>query len=305
MSKTVIVFGPTGNIGSHCARTASQHGAKVWLAMRDTSKSIPGLSSQQEKDRNFSRVKADLTDPVSVSSAVAQSGAKNAFIYAAHGSKDAMRSTIQALKDAGIELVVFLSSFTIPGPIREVPKEEVIPYWHAMVEISLEDMYGAGNFVAIRPGGFATNCLRWADGVKSGQVSLYGPKFKMDCITPGDMGRVSGTILANGPMDGDTHVYLYGPKLLTQQEMAETIGKVMGRKVEVKGLTPEQAEEQFLKSGVPKPVIDYMVLRLSDNEAEAAPRPNYEQGLENITKYTGRQSQPFEGWVSENKELFT
>jgi uncharacterized protein YbjT (DUF2867 family) len=40
----VIVFGPTGNIGSITAQTASKKGAKVYLAMRDPKKTIPGLS---------------------------------------------------------------------------------------------------------------------------------------------------------------------------------------------------------------------------------------------------------------------
>lgn len=302
--KSVIVFGPTGNIGSYCARTAAQHGAKVHLAMRDTSKSIPGLSSEQEKEGPFARVQADLTDPELVASAVSHSSAKHAFIYAAHGSKDAMKSTIQALKDNGIELVVFLSSFTVPRSIRDVPRSEVIPYWHATVEVSLEDVYGAGNFVALRPGASATNCLRWASSANLGHVSLYGPKFKMDCITPGDMGRVAGTILANGPQDGDTHVYLYGPQVLIQQEMVETIGKAVGTAVEVKGQTPEEATEQFVKAGSPKPVIDYMVLRLSDDEAQAVERMRYEERVGNVKRYTGRESQGFEEWVGENRELF-
>ena len=53
---TVIVFGPTGNIASVAARTAQQHGAKVWLAMRDPSKAIPGLTAEAEQAGNYSRV---------------------------------------------------------------------------------------------------------------------------------------------------------------------------------------------------------------------------------------------------------
>ena len=37
----VIVFGPTGNIGSVAAVTAQEKGAKVYLAMRDPKKTIP------------------------------------------------------------------------------------------------------------------------------------------------------------------------------------------------------------------------------------------------------------------------
>ena len=39
----VIIFGPTGAVGTAAAREAGKRGAKVWLAMRDTNKKIPGL----------------------------------------------------------------------------------------------------------------------------------------------------------------------------------------------------------------------------------------------------------------------
>ncbi|KAL8867668.1 MAG: hypothetical protein Q9174_005513, partial [Haloplaca sp. 1 TL-2023] len=105
-SPNVIVFGPTGAVGSNAARTASALGAKVTLAMRDTSKSIPGLSASDEKAGNFSRVQADLTKPDTVSEAVRQYQATHAFIYLVFGSSDSMKATISALKSAGIQLVV-------------------------------------------------------------------------------------------------------------------------------------------------------------------------------------------------------
>ena len=48
----VIVFGPTGNIGSITSQTAGKKGAKVYLAMRDPKKTIPGLSQEDEKWAN-------------------------------------------------------------------------------------------------------------------------------------------------------------------------------------------------------------------------------------------------------------
>lgn len=176
----VIIFGPTGNIGSVTSKTAAEQGAEVYLAMRDTSKEIPGLD---EKAGTFKRIQADLTNPDSVKEAVKSSGAKRAFFYSAHGSPDHMRSTIEAMKDGGIELPIFLSSFTVAGDgakLREVPQSELIPYLHAQVEIQLEEVYGLGNFVAVRPGGFATNNLRYKEYIKKGEVPLFGGSFKAD-----------------------------------------------------------------------------------------------------------------------------
>lgn len=83
MFSRVLVFGPTGNVGSIVACTAQQQGAKVFLAMRDTGKPIPSLSALQESDGGFERVQADLMDPVSVRSAVEKTKATAAFVYLA------------------------------------------------------------------------------------------------------------------------------------------------------------------------------------------------------------------------------
>lgn len=195
---SVIVFGPTGNIASVAAQTAQQHGAKVWLAMRDTSKPIPGLSAEEEKNGNYERVRADLTKPETVAAVVQKANAKRAFFYLAFGTPDHMKGTISALKTSGIETPIFLSSYTIDRPLAEVTPTELIPFVHAQVEKTLDELYGQENYVAIRPGSFATNILRFKTGINVGEVRLFGPHFKFDCITPMDMGRVSGTILANG-----------------------------------------------------------------------------------------------------------
>jgi hypothetical protein len=88
----------------------------VTLAVRDTKKPIPGLSLEQEKAGGYKRVQADLTQPGTITEAVAQSDAKHAFIYlifSPPGAPDPNRPALEALKAAGVEFVVFLSSFSV------------------------------------------------------------------------------------------------------------------------------------------------------------------------------------------------
>src|SRR5690242_4097198 len=61
--QTVLVFGPTGAVGCAAAIEAHRRGAHVWLAMRDTSKKIDGLSESDLESERFSRVQADLDKP--------------------------------------------------------------------------------------------------------------------------------------------------------------------------------------------------------------------------------------------------
>ncbi|KAJ4373043.1 hypothetical protein N0V83_003334 [Neocucurbitaria cava] len=307
---TVIVFGPTGNIASVAAQTAHQHGAKVWLAMRDPSKAIPGLTLGAEKAGNYSRVHADLSKPDTVAAAVKTAGATRSFIYVARGTPDHMKGTAEALKAAGVEFVVLLSSFTIgytqPADVRP---SESIPYTHARVEVTLDEVYGPERYVAVRPGGFATNLLRQKEGIRAGEVKMYGPGFKIDCITPVDIGGVVGTILAEGPpRDGQRKVFLYGPQILSQRQGLEIIGKVLGKEVKVSGIVAEEALAQYLAKGAPKPMAEYMIRSLGDTNPELEDGSwlaHYKEGVENVKKYTGKPATGFWEWVEANSELFT
>ncbi|KAH7321958.1 putative NAD(P)H azoreductase [Rhexocercosporidium sp. MPI-PUGE-AT-0058] len=276
---TVIVFGPTGNNGSVAAQIAHQNGAKVWLAMRDPSKAIPGLTPDAEKAGNYSRVQADLSKPDTVAAAVKTSGATRAFIYVAQGTKDYMKGTAEALKAAGIEFVVLLSSYTIGHtPQADVQPSESIPYAHARLEVTLDE------------------------------VTMYTPGFKIDCITPVDIGGVIGTILAEGlPRDGQRKIFLYGPQILSQKQGLEIIGEVLGKEIKVTGIDPEEALAQYLAKGAPRPMAEYLIRELGDTDPELEDGSwlaNYKEGIENVKKYTGKPATGLRVWVEANAELF-
>ncbi|RAR07918.1 ubiquitin-conjugating enzyme E2 6 [Stemphylium lycopersici] len=62
--------------------------AKVWLAMLDTTKSIPSLTKEAGGVGDDHRVAADLEKPETVTQAIKISGAKRAFIYLVHHASD-------------------------------------------------------------------------------------------------------------------------------------------------------------------------------------------------------------------------
>lgn len=300
---TVIVFGPTGNVGSWAARTAQKQGAKVILAMRDPAKPVPGLDIEQEKTNGFERVQADLTKPDTVAAAVEKTKATRAFIYLSHGSSDHMKSTLQALKSAGITFVVFLSSYTIgERNLHDVPVDELIPYVHAQVEINLDEVFGPDHYVAVRPGSFATNSFELKAGILAGEVKNYGTSFQQDLITPVDMGQVSGTILAKGPKDNQRKVFLYGPQRLTQSDVAAEIGRALGKDIKVSSITKEELLAQFAATGTPRPIAEYLV-RVRGGDV-SLPRVLYEEGVENVQKYTERPATKFQEWLEENLDQF-
>ena len=307
-SRKVIVFGPTGAVGSAAARTAEELGAKVVLAMRDTKKSIPGIDAEKEKQGSFERVHADLTKPDTVRDAVTTTGAKYAFIYLAHGSPDSMKSTIEALKSAGIDLVVFLSSFTVRGDLTAIPPSEFIPYIHARVEINLEEIFGRDGFVAARPGYFASNTRQYTADIEKGEVKIFMPDATVDCIVPEDIGRVCGTVLAKGPQDEERAIYLYGPELLSQVDSVRILAKVLGKDIKIETVDGQDAYKMFVEErGMPPPIAKYMVRQSEKTvtgQNQVFGSPVTEEQLSNVQKYSGRKGTTFEEWVEQNKRMF-
>ena len=302
----VIVFGPTGAVGSVAARTAEELGASVVLAMRDPSKTIPGLDP--EKSTKFEKVQADLFKPDTVRDAVTSTGAKRAFLYYAHGSASGMRSTVEALREGGIELVVFLSSYTVRGDLKAIPDSDIIPKVHAEVELDLEDVFGRDSFVALRPGWFASNNVEYKSNVQKGEIKLFRPDATIDCIVPADIGRVAGTILAKGPQDEQRIIYLYGPQLLPQEEVLKTIADVVGKTIEVKAVPREHAIEFLMEERkLPEIFARYLVKyfeKASPPRREVFAYSLTEEEQSNIMKYSGTEATPFRQWLEENKQKF-
>lgn len=312
-SLTTIIFGPTGQVGSATARAVKKLGANVVLALRDPNKPIPGLTSEQEKAGGYKRIQADLNKPQTIEAVVRATEAKRAFIYLAHGSPDHMRQTIESLKASGIERVVFLSSISVQGDIRKVPPTEYIPYAHAQVEVNLEEVFGGGGYVAIRPGFFNTNALWWRGMIQEGNVRMAYPDANLDWISPEDIGKVAGTILVKGPQatgdaDEQTSIPLCGPKLVSQRDAVKIFGDTLGKKVTVTELDEKEGLEVMVENGVPEfaagPIIESM--RSQENgEGGLGPFQGeaYTKAAANLHKYAWTVSS-LEEWAKANTQIF-
>lgn len=309
-----LVFGATGAVGSATARAAKENGANVFLAVRDLTKPIPNTTPEQERKAGFTRVQADLTKPDTLRAAVAATKATRAFVYFAFGTPDNMKSSLRALKSAGVEFVVFLSTAGIRGDAKSVEPESPIFWAHAQVEISLEETFGKGGYVAVRPAFFATNSLWWKEGIQAGDVRLPYPQATNDFISPADIGGVSGAALAQGPsiLEGlvgqHNDIRLYGPKLVSQGDAATLIARALGKEIKITTIS----EEEYLKSLtklLPEPLAKEIVrgmrvtVGLEEDDGFYA-EPGLGEAAANVEKYTGKPATQFGEWVDENKGLF-
>ena len=301
----VIVFGPTGDVGGAAALEASKRGAKVWLAMRDTSKTIDGITDQQERSGKFARVQADLSNPETVRKAVQHSGAKAAYVYLVH-APGGIKGALQAMKEAGVEYVVLLSSFTVKksANLREIPPEAFIPYAHAQGEIALEDIGMA--HTALRPGYFSTNSFKMSMDYSKTPQELYvfaEGKRPVDNIVPTDIGRVGGAVLVDRPSTSSKEaIYLYGPTITTELETCNAVRKHYSKEVKVVQLTPDQWVEQLATKGFPPPLIQYFKKALNESDPELYAPSIAKEGATNVKKYSGYEPTSLEDYVKSRKD---
>ena len=313
-SNKVIVFGPTGNVGSATALAAQRHGAKVFLAMRDPQKSIPDISATQEQEGGFERVQADLTNPETIHAAVSQTGAKHAFIYLSFGPPQVTRLAIETLKAAGVEFVVFLSSLSVQGNPASIPPSEIIPWAHAQAEIALADVFGADGYAAVRPGAFATNLLQYKDMIAAGTVKLPSPGARCDYILPEDIGSVCGALLAKGPSALDAQkteknaIYLCGPRRISQGDAIEAIANAIGKHAKVEDFADEQEAVEYITKGLGLPEVGARYLWKAMKELEETDAGfvniDFEEAVANVQKYGGKAPTDIQKWIETNKAKF-
>lgn len=310
-----LVFGATGGVGSATAHAAKEHGLNVTLAVRDLTKSLPNITLEQEQNLGFKRVQADLTKPDTVRNAVASTNATRAFVYFAWSTPDNMKSSFEALKSAGIEFVVFLSTAGILDDATSVTPESPIFWAPAKAEISLEETFGKGGYVAVRPAAFATNSLWWREGIRSGELRLPYPQATHDFISPADIGRVSAAVLAKGPsiierLDGKNNdIRLYGPKLVSQEDAAIIVARALGKEIKITTINEEEyltSVTRFLPEFLAKDVVGGMRVRAGLGEEDGFyAQPGFREATANIEKYGGKPATQFGEWVEENKSLFS
>nr|GAT45697.1 predicted protein [Mycena chlorophos] len=307
--RSVLVFGPTGNVGGFIALEAHKRGAKVWLAMRDTTKEIPAIPTDVETKGNFSRVQADLLDAASVGRAVNESGAAAVFLYVPHGSPDFGRSMLKAMYDAGVEYIVFLS-VRLTGDLRAIPQSNWNAYVHAQIEIGAEEI-GFPLFTALHPGWFASNYLK---NFLAPPVAGKPPKAMIvyedsifDNIAPEDIGAVGGAVLVERPQSptpgsmSKKEIFLMGPDLRPVKENWELIKNITSRHDMDTSLTsPDAFKETLIANGVP-PAVAETILGGLEKARGGIPEAEHRPAVENVQKYSGRPATGFGDYIALHK----
>ncbi len=214
----ILVTGSTGKVGQPLVAALKKKGV-AFKALARSEAPLKALTAL-----GVETVKGDLGDPTSMK--VALQGSDKLFLLSSASHFDRLEiGAIRAAQDVGVKHVVKLSaggaSADSTNPLLRA---------HARVERALEDSGLA--FTILRPSFFMQNWVAFfSHGIKAGQpVYVNAGEGRLAWIDTRDIADVAAAALTEAGHEGLVYD-LTGPEALGYGEVAQRLGRVLGREV--------------------------------------------------------------------------
>ncbi|MEV7194333.1 NAD(P)H-binding protein [Streptomyces sp. NPDC093510] len=281
MPDTVLVTGATGTVGCHVVELLRAREPTVRALVRSAG-AAAALPAGVET------VSGDLTDPAAVSRAL--DGVHTALVLLAEDAGEAFARA--ARRAAGLRHLVVLSADAPDGSAHRGP----LFARHAQGEAWL--LATGIPVTVLRLAPFATQAHAWAADLSAGDViGVVHPDLAVPVIDPRDVAEVAATVL-RGPAPADRRVLaLSGPQLLDVPARVDILGEVLGRKLAVRRLDPDE----WVRRCAPR-LPEAYARGLLDVE-----RYLYERRLpvvQTVREITGRPPLPFRVWAEDHAAAF-
>ena len=277
----IVVTGATGNIGRPLTQALAEAGEKVTAVSRHTAAVPEGVR----------HVVADLAEPDSLEPALA--GAEALFLLLSgdlHALGANPADIIGKAAESGVRRVVLLSTLGVATR----------PFGRTRIEMrALEDtLRGSGlEWTILRPGGFASNALWWAESVRTQQlVAAPFGDTGVPVVDPADIAAVAAASLVDDRHAGGVYE-LTGPEVITPRQQAADLAAALGTPVRFHELTREEAKAGMMLSMPGELADDTLDILSSPTPAELRISPDVEKVL-------GRAPRTFADWARSNVAAF-
>ncbi|WP_069885905.1 NAD(P)H-binding protein [Streptomyces luteocolor] len=277
----IVVTGATGNVGRSLTQALAEAGEQVTAVSRHAAAVPDGVR----------HVAADLAEPAGLADAL--DGAKALFLLLSgdlHAPGARPADLIGLAAAAGVRRVVLLSSQGVAtrplGPSRVAMRA---------VEDALRE--SGMDWALVRPGGFASNALAWAESVRTqGTVAAPFGDVGVPVVDPADIAGVAAACLLEDRHAGGVYE-LTGPEVITPRQQAEAIAAALGSPVRFHELTRDEARAAMTRFVPAELADDTLDIIAAPNPAELRISPDVERVL-------GRAPRPFDDWVARNIAAF-
>ncbi|GAB1515320.1 NAD(P)H-binding protein [Actinophytocola sp. KF-1] len=273
----ILVTGATGTIGGHVVRLLADRGVP-FRAMSRNPVDLPNA------------VRADFTDPASLAAAVA--GVDAVFLVTVPPLPSAEHDVamVAAATAAGVRKIVKLSAIGSGEPFDGA----TVGGWHAEAEAAIAASGLA--WTVLRPPSFASNFLQYQAMIAAGEPipNVFGAA-RQPIVDPRDVAAVAVAALLDSAHDGRRYD-VTGPELLTFDEQAAIVERVLGRPVKTVDV---DLHAQLAAAGMPSEAITQVSLGANWAAAGGA-----EYVTEHVSRILGRPAGTFEQWVSDHRGAF-
>ncbi|WP_329432296.1 SDR family oxidoreductase [Streptomyces anthocyanicus] len=277
----IVVTGATGNIGRPLTRALAEAGEQVTAVSRHPAAVPDGVR----------HLVADLAEPAGLRPALA--GAKSLFLLLSgdlHALGANPADLIGEAARSGVHRVVLLSTLgvvTRPFGATRIAMRELED---TLRESGLE-------WAVLRPGGFASNALWWAESVRARRVvaAPFGD-VGVPVVDPADIAAVAAACLLEDRHTGGAYE-LTGPEVITPRGQTEAIAAALSAPVAFHELTREEARTAMARSMPAELADDTLDILGNPSPAELRVSPDIERVL-------GRAPRPFADWAARNADAF-
>jgi len=277
----ILIIGATGNVGKALVPQLLESGEPVRVLSRDARKLA-------HLDPRIKRCVGDLDKPETLEPAF--EGVARIFLVTFQTQQDI--HVVKAAQRADSQRIVKLSTMEASKPHLKVGK------WHREREELIET--SGLDWTFLRPGMFMTNSIEWwAETIKTrGAVYFPGGRGRVAPIDPRDVAAVAATALTQ-PGHSRRVYELTGPELLTIEDMAQIIGRVLGKTIKYVNVPLFLARVQMLLSGMDRELVGALM--------EVADELRSDRGAQQtdvVEQVTGRKARAFEAWCRQHAKAF-
>ncbi|KAG9236061.1 hypothetical protein BJ875DRAFT_248469 [Amylocarpus encephaloides] len=164
--------------------------------------------------------------------------------------------------------------------------------WNKLHEIGEE-------YTVLRATWFMDNFIHWNHGntIKNeNKINSACGDGKIPFISANDIARMAFTVLTK-PMKLENSYRLIGPELLTFDQCADILTRVLGRKIIHVKLSQQESFEKYMQEGGHS---ETMAKLLSNVEVWSSYGSESFEG-DDVQKVTGQEPEHFEKWVGDNR----
>ncbi|MET9862631.1 NAD(P)H-binding protein [Streptomyces smyrnaeus] len=277
----IVVTGATGNVGRVLTRALAEAGEQVTAVSRHAATVPDGVR----------HLKGDLAEPNALKPAL--DGAKSLFMLLSgdlHATGANPADIIGEAVASGVRRVVLLSTLGVVTRPFGTTRVAMRALEDTLRESGLE-------WAILRPGGFASNALWWAESVRT-QRTVTAPfgDIGVPIIDPADIAEVAAACLLDDTHNGSTYE-LTGPEVITPRQQSQALAAALGSPVRFHELTRDEAKAAMTQS---------MPGELADDTLDilGAPTPAELRVSPDVQRVLGRAPRPFADWLDRNIAAF-